>query len=446
MEKPKLTLVSADATTEQVYLTAAAVSSLIHTLPSGTAYFIGIVLIVMMTGRLVQHKGSLARAAFPFVAHLRWGWHRVERAMERGKVPLDELIESAYAWSLNNLEVEEVRLGVHQRLVHALDTTTIARWRCQSEKVKLVGKGYYHRAKRAIKANLCAALVSVAMIGGQRVPLLRAVKFGTSEESAVALVFQAVQKLEGYHLIIVDAKIATKEQFAQASAEKALAGRLRINCVLRCQPQPRPNKKNKQKKAQGRPPKHGALLHPGSAEPEVKPDEDFTLESEGRTIRIRRWNHLHFEEHAETKLDVLRIDDPKYKDPLLVGTTARELTTAELIQVYPHRWPVETLFYIGAETTGTEKPRAWTEQATERRIGLGLMSASLLKAIAAGCAAIAIGPWDKKPQPTAGRLADHLDLHAAQFQALSLKGAALRNYRKNPNSAQTKDLGLKKAA
>ena len=44
---------------------------------------------VMMTGRLVHHKGSLARAVLPFVVHLRWGWHRVERAMEHGKVALD---------------------------------------------------------------------------------------------------------------------------------------------------------------------------------------------------------------------------------------------------------------------------------------------------------------------------------------------------------------------
>jgi hypothetical protein len=99
-------------------------------------------------------------------------------------------------------------------------------------------------------------------------------------------------------------------------------------------------------------------LHPGRGRPEVKPDEDFTLEVEGRKIRVRRWKALHFEEYPETKLDVLRIDDPKYTDPLLVGTAARELTTAELLRVYPHRWPVETLFYIGAETTGTEKPRA----------------------------------------------------------------------------------------
>ena len=66
-----------DPSTDPAYLVAAAVQSLIHPLPSGTAFCIGVVLIVMMTGRLVQTKGSLARAVLPFVVHLRWagiGW------------------------------------------------------------------------------------------------------------------------------------------------------------------------------------------------------------------------------------------------------------------------------------------------------------------------------------------------------------------------------------
>jgi hypothetical protein len=81
MRKP--TLVPTDATANPVYLRAAAISSLIQSLPSGTAYCIGIVLIVMVRGRLMQHKGSLARAALPLVLHLEWGWHRVERANVR---------------------------------------------------------------------------------------------------------------------------------------------------------------------------------------------------------------------------------------------------------------------------------------------------------------------------------------------------------------------------
>ena len=89
-----------DPSTDPAYLAAAAVHSLIQPLPSGTAFCIGVVLLVMMTGRLVQTKGSLARAVLPFVVHLRWGWHRVERAMERGAFSLDAMFDRAADWCL----------------------------------------------------------------------------------------------------------------------------------------------------------------------------------------------------------------------------------------------------------------------------------------------------------------------------------------------------------
>jgi hypothetical protein len=81
-----------------VYLAGSAVNNLVRALPAGTAYFIGMVLITMFTGQLVHHQGSLARAALPYVLHRRWGWHRVERAMARGKVSLDVLFERAVTW------------------------------------------------------------------------------------------------------------------------------------------------------------------------------------------------------------------------------------------------------------------------------------------------------------------------------------------------------------
>ena len=127
----KLTPIPTDATAHPVYLTAAAINSLIQTLPAGTAYCIGIVLIVMMTGRLMRHKGSLARAVLPLVIQLRWGWHRIERAMERGQGLLEGLFDRAYEWCLTQREVEPVRLGCHQREVMALDSSTLARLRCQ---------------------------------------------------------------------------------------------------------------------------------------------------------------------------------------------------------------------------------------------------------------------------------------------------------------------------
>jgi hypothetical protein len=432
----KLTLIPTDATAYPVYLTAAAINSLIQTLPSGTGYGIGLVLIVMMRGRLMHHKGSLARAALPLVLELRWGWHRVERAMERGKFLLDGLFDWASEWCLTHLEVEPVRLGCPGREVIALDSSTIARLRCQVGKAALLGKGYCHRAGRA---NIIATAVSIVLIRGVRLGWVRRVRFGASCEAAVSQLFADLPKSVAARLIVGDAGIATKEQFAAATAHEALLGRLRRNCKLRCAPPP-PNGKR------GRNSIHGPVLHPGRSLPEVAPDEDLTFPSEAGPVRLRRWHQVHWEGYHQTPVDVLRAADPSYKEPGLVGTTAGELTTEELWQAYPHRWPVETLFYIGAETTATEKPRAWTEQAVERRIGLGLVSGSLLKAIAAMSEGLAMGPWDRKPQPSAGRLANHLEIHIENLSALALEGVQARNYRKNPEAAQAPDLQLKKAA
>ncbi len=139
MQKPRSIL--RDPPADPVYLAADVVASLIHPLPAGTAYFIGVVLLTMMTGRLVQCKGSLARAALPFVLHLKWGWHRVERAMERGKFSLDDLFDRADTWCVANLPVEPVQVGVHKREVVAVDSSTIARWRATT-RTALLGKGY----------------------------------------------------------------------------------------------------------------------------------------------------------------------------------------------------------------------------------------------------------------------------------------------------------------
>src|SRR5262244_2291744 len=427
-----------DPSTDPVYLAVAAVHSLIQPLPAGTAFCIGVVLIVMMTGRLVQTKGSLARAVFPFVVHLRWGWHRVERAMERGKWSLDAMFDRAADWCLSQMPVEPVHLGTAQREVNAIDSSTIARLRA-GKRLALAGKGSCHRAGRAVRANIVAALTTVVMIEGVRVGLVRRTRFGASCEEAVARVFAALPPAQGKRLLVVDAGIATQEQFATATAQDALLGRLRINVKLRCAPPPPTGKP-------GRRPVHGAVLHPGRALPEVAPDVERHIPGEAGLIRLRRWHLLHYEAWPNLRLDVVRIDDPAYDKPLLVGTTAYELTSEECWVGYRHRWPVETNFFVAQDTTAMEMPRAWTATALERRISLALLAGSLLKAIAAVCAPQAMGPWDRQPVRSAGRLANYLDLHAWHFAVISMVRVPPRNYRRNPKGVQRKDLRLQKAA
>jgi hypothetical protein len=91
-----------------------------------------------------------------------------------------------------------------------------------------------------------------------------------------------------------------------------------------------------------------------------------------------------------------------------------------------------------------EMPRAWSETGVERRISLALLAGALLKAIAAACDPLPMGPWDVKAVSSAGRLANHLALHTANFVLLALKGFAPRTYRKisdpqSPSEKFTKD-------
>jgi hypothetical protein len=394
----------------------------------------------MFTGQLVHHRGSLARAALPYVVHLRWGWHRVERVMERGKVSLDTLFDRAFTWCFECLSVEPVRLGQERRTVHAIDSSTVVRLRANKARCALLGKGYCHRAQRAVQANLVAALTTVVRIRGIRVGMVRRTRFGATCQEAVAQVFADLPESPEKRLFSVDAGIATIEQFRAATERDALVGRLRKNVTLRRAPHPkRPGKR-------GRPARHGPVLHPGAKRPEGRPDEDTTIRIEDREVRVRRWRNLHFRETPRTSLDVVRVDDPAYKRPLLIGTTARELTTDEIRTAYGHRWPVETNFYVAQGSCAMEHPRAWTETALTRRISLALLSGSLLKAIAAACGPLPMGPWDLKAVSSAGRLANHLAIQAGNFVAFALNGLVPRTYTKIPEAKETTELQLPLAA
>ena len=171
-------------------------------------------------------------------------------------------------------------------------------------------------------------------------------------------------------------------------------------------------------------------------------------------LRLRRWKNLHFEDFADTILDVVRIDHPEYEKPLLLGTIARELTTEQIWSGYKHRSPVETNFFVAQDSAGMEMPRAWTENAIKRRISLAMLAGFVLKArreadlfeIAANCEPLPIGPWARRPKPTAGRLTNYLDIQLHNFVALALAGVKSRNYQKIQTPHHSKDLPFPDAA
>jgi hypothetical protein len=262
------------------------------------------------------------------------------------------------------------------------------------------------------------------LIEGIRVGLVRRTRFGATCQEAGAQRFADLPPSQEQRLFSVEAGIATIAQFHAATAHDALVGRWRKNVSLRRAPAPkRPGNR-------GRSALPGPVGHPGAKRPEGRPDEDTTVRVDDRLVRVRRWRTLHCRETPRTPLDVVRVEDPAYKRPLLIGTTAQELTTDEIRQAYAHRWPIETNFYVAPGPCVLDMPRAWTALAVARRLSLALLAGSLLKAIAAACPALPMGPWDRKPARSAGRLANYLGLHVAHFVTLARQGVAPRTYRK----------------
>ena len=96
---------------------------------------------------------------------------------------------------------------------------------------------------------------------------------------------------------------------------------------------------------------------------------------------------------------------------------------------------------------GWKCPEPGRSKAIKRRIGLAMLVGFVLKAIAAVCKPLPIGPWDRRPQPTAaGKLANYLDIQIHNFMALALVGVQPRNYQKIPTPQKSKDLSLPDAA
>ena len=103
---------------------------------------------------------------------------------------------------------------------------------------------------------------------------------------------------------------------------------------------------------------------------------------------------------------------------------------------------------------GWKCPEPGRSNEIKRRIGLAMLAGFVLKArreadlfeIAANCEPLPIGPWDRRPKPTAGRLTNYLDIQIHNFVALALAGVKSRNYQKIQTPQKSKDLPFPDAA
>jgi hypothetical protein len=297
---------------------------------------------------------------------------------------------------------------------------------------KLKTKSYFSDTNKAVRAVPIGMIASVGETNGQRIALLKNatvpdLEINDEAERTKQLYKQVAIELEKDEIAVLDAGFRLV-QAMEAEISRCLirlAKNVTFGATVGKIPERTSNKGKipSQYKAEIVRPlerKHGDKTLPATAA-----DETHTYTDEdGQEIVIHIWNKLYFLERQlkkvsnkrkkktlrHTPIKVMAIYDPRYDDPLLVGTPLLELEPEAAPKLYAARWPVEglpqTAKYILSGGGGTHYVHHPT--AMQRLPVLSLLFGSLLKYVAATSPPFRSGFWDRAVKPTYGRLLRHL--------------------------------------
>ena len=165
----------------------------------------------------------------------------------------------------------------------------------------------------------------------------------------------------------------------------------------------------------------------GQGIPATPPDRTETWDEEGVTLHAEVWTALvlptagaqtQTQTQAQTQTQtqagaeaeakklpftVVAVYDPRYRDPLLLASPL--LVTARVLHdLYHDRWPVEQLPLAAKQMIGAARAFVHAPETCQRLPELALLAGAILSYGAATAPAIPTGFWDRRPQPTPGRL------------------------------------------
>ena len=293
---------------------------------------------------------------------------------------------------------------------------------------KLKTKAYFSDASRAVRAVPIGMIASIGEANGQRIALLKNttvpdLTVNDEAERTKQLYKQVATALEEDEIAVFDAGFRLVQALV-AGVSRCLI-RLAKNSTFGATVGKIPERTA----SKGRTPtQYKAEIvrplerkHDNKTLPATTADETHIFTDEdGQEIVVRIWNKLYFLERQlkmvrnkdkkkvlrHTPIKVMAIYDPRYDNPLLVGTPLLELEAAAAPKLYAARWPVEGLpqtgKYILSGGGGTHYVHH--QKAMERLPVLSLLFGSLLKYVAATSPPIRTGFWDRTVKPTYGRL------------------------------------------
>lgn len=164
-------------------------------------------------------------------------------------------------------------------------------------------------------------------------------------------------------------------------------------------------------RGRGRPATRGELVRPlvrgrkGRLIPATPPDRVESWLEGTRKVRAEQWKGLVLPEAPANSptFKVVAIHDPRYAEPLLLATPLA-VSSAALRGLYADRWPVEQLPLAAKQMLGAARQFVYAPESCQRWPELTLVAGALLTYVAVTQPAVATGFWDRRPQPTSGRL------------------------------------------
>jgi len=268
---------------------------------------------------------------------------------------------------------------------------------------------YHGAAGRALPAIPVGLVARVGSAGGQRLALpLAFVRADPTDPSPGAharrLVREAVGQCAPADALVLDAGFGLA--LLQAAGATRYVVRAAKNATFRrAAPPPYGGR--------GRRPTRGAKVRPlpgtyrGRPLPATPPDRVATWREDDVLLRAEVWGEL-VRPDADADADgptvaAIAIHDPRHRAPLLL-VTPLPLTPRAARDCYRDRWPVEQLPLAAKQMLGASRQFVHAPETCQRLPELALLAGAILSYVAATTPAVPTGFWDRRPQPTPGRL------------------------------------------
>ncbi len=385
---------------DAVYRMLTLLCTLVGTLPIGTNLGLLHLLWMLVSGRLLTARGAvipgLSECGLSDQA-IRRAW----RALSEGTWTSAQLLAQ---WG-RRLKAEgqwqpQTHAGYHPV---AVDLTGFWRPRLQH-----CPTTHYHGvAGRALPAIPVGLIARVGRVGAQR--LARPLAFVRADTHAPSprtherlLVRQAVQHCGPDDVVVLDRGFGVA-LLHEEGATRYVVRVAKNSTFRRATPPPY--------RGRGPRPTRGTLVRPlprsykGRHLAATPPDHIETWHEDDQLLRAEVWADLLLPDAAPPSrtFTVVAIHDPRYQDPLLLATPLA-LPPRTIRDLYRDRWPVEQLPLAAKQMLGASRQFVSAPETCQRLPELALLAGAILSYVAATTPALPTGFWDRRPQPTPGRL------------------------------------------